>query len=167
MARAFPNSRFVGVDVSEEAIAAARAEAATCGLTNATFEVCDAASLEGSRQYDFITTFDAVHDQAHPDAMVRGIHAALAPGGYWLCADIHASSHIGENLDHPLGTFGYAVSCMHCMTVSLAYDGDGLGAMWGVQKARQMFADAGFVEVEVNTIPGDLMDNYYVCRKAF
>ena len=80
MARAFPNSRFVGIDFSDEALAAARAEASAWGLTNTAFEVRDAATLDGARMFDFVTTFDAVHDQAHPEAMVRGIHAALAPG---------------------------------------------------------------------------------------
>ena len=166
MAKAFPNSRFVGLDFSEEALARGRAEAAAMGLSNATFEVKDAATVDGSRQFDFMTTFDAVHDQARPNEMIAGIHAALKPGGYWLCVDVAASSNVGENISHPMGTFLYTVSCAHCMTVSLAYDGVGLGAMWGVQKARELFAQAGFTDVSVRTIEGDILNNYYVCRKA-
>ena len=98
--------------------------------------------------------------------MVNGIYRSLAPGGSWLCVDIQASSHVGENIAHPLGTFMYSVSCSHCMTVSLAYDGEGLGAMWGVQKARDLFAAAGFDDIDVHNIPGDVLNNYYVCRKA-
>jgi SAM-dependent methyltransferase len=166
MAKAFPNSRVVGLDFSEEALARGRAEAASMGLSNARFEVKDAATLDGSTQYDFITTFDAVHDQAQPDRMVAGIYAALKPGGYWLCVDVAASSNVGENRDHPIGTFGYTVSCMHCMTVSLAYDGVGLGAMWGVQRARELFRQAGFEDIAIHSVDGDVMNNYYVCRKA-
>jgi SAM-dependent methyltransferase len=166
MAKAFPNSRVVGLDFSEEALARGRAEASAWGLTNARFEVKDAATLDSSTQYDFMTTFDAVHDQAHPDRMVAGIFAALRPGGYWLCVDVAASSNVGENRDHMLGTLMYTVSCMHCMTVSLAYDGVGLGAMWGVQQARELFRTAGFDEVTIHTVEGDVMNNYYVCRKA-
>lgn len=166
MARRFPNSEFVGMDFSPEAVGRARAEAQAWGLSNATFQVQDAAKLDGSQTFAFITTFDAVHDQAHPQAMVNGIHNALDAGGYWLCVDIQASSHVGENLHHPLGTFMYSVSCSHCMTVSLAYDGDGLGAMWGVQKAREVFAAAGFDRIDVHNVPGDPMNNYYVCHKA-
>jgi SAM-dependent methyltransferase len=165
MAQAFPNSRFVGFDFSEDAIATGRAEAEAMGLANASFEVQDAAALDGSSQFDFVTTFDAVHDQAQPRAMVKGVHSILKPGGYWLCADICASSHVGENVDHPIGVFGYTVSCMHCMTVSLAYDGEGLGAMWGVHKAREIFAEAGFDSIEVNNIATDPSNNYYVCQK--
>jgi SAM-dependent methyltransferase len=166
MARAFPNSRFVGFDFSDEALERGRAEATTWELANATFEAKDVAALDDSQQFDFITTFDAIHDQAKPREVVEGIYRALKPGGYWLCVDIHASSHVGENIDHPMGTFGYTVSCMHCMTVSLAYDGEGLGAMWGVHKARDLFTAAGFSQIQVHTQPGDPMNNYYVCKKG-
>jgi ubiquinone/menaquinone biosynthesis C-methylase UbiE len=165
MAQAFPSSTFVGIDFSERALGIGRAEAAKWGLDNVSFVAADAAQLTGDETYDFITTFDAVHDQAHPRAMVEGIHRSLKPGGFWLCADIRASTHVGENLDHPMGTFMYAVSCQHCMTVSLAYDGEGLGAMWGVQQAKQIFADAGFTDIVVKTLDYDPTNNYYVCRK--
>ena len=166
MAKAFPQSRFVGIDFSEDALAVGRAEADAWGLTNASFQPQDAAKLDGSQQFDLITTFDSVHDQADPQAMVNGIYKSLKPGGHWLCVDIRASSHVGENLDHPMGTFLYSVSCQHCMTVSLAYGGVGLGAMWGVQKAREIFGNAGFTDVDVHTLEGDPINNYYVCRKA-
>ncbi len=165
LAKRFPKSEFIGVDFSAEALERARSEAAELGISNAFFLEQDAAGLGGGETFDFITTFDAVHDQAHPQEMVNGIHAVLKEGGYWLCVDIQASSHVGENLQHPLGTFMYSISCAHCMTVSLAYDGDGLGAMWGVQKAREIFDAAGFSDIEVHNVPGDAMNNYYVCRK--
>lgn len=52
------------------------------------------------------------------------------------------------NVGQPLAPFLYTTSCMHCMTVSLAAGGMGLGTMWGEQKARQMLAAAGFDNVE-------------------
>jgi ubiquinone/menaquinone biosynthesis C-methylase UbiE len=165
MARAFPKSGFVGIDFSDDALAIGRAEAADWRLDNVRFIAADAAELVDENAYDFVTTFDAVHDQAHPQAMVDAIQRSLRPDGYWLCVDIRASSHVGENIDHPMGTFMYAVSCQHCMSVSLAYDGDGLGAMWGVHKAKEVFAQAGFTEIEVKTLDFDPTNNYYVCRK--
>jgi len=165
MAQAFPKSRFVGLDFAEEALERGRSEAAAMGLSNATFKVQDAAKLDSSQQFDFMTTFDAVHDQADPQAMVNGIFRSLKPGGYWLCVDIQGSSHVGENLNHPMGTFLYSVSCQHCMTVSLAYDGVGLGAMWGVQKAREVFRNAGFDKVEIQNVADDPLNNYYICHK--
>ena len=112
-----------------------------------------------------VTTFDAVHDQVDPIGMVQSVFDMLKPGGYWLCVDIQASSHVGENIDHPMGTFFYSVSCAHCMTVSLAHDGAGLGAMWGVQTARAMFTEAGFEDLEIHNVEGDITNNYYVCRR--
>ncbi len=165
MARAFPDSRFIGYDFSDEGIAAGRAEAAALGLSNAEFEVKDAATLDGARPFDLITVFDAVHDQARPAAMLSGIAAALKPEGVFLCVDIAASSDVAENIDHPLGPFLYTISTMHCMTVSLALDGEGLGTVWGEQKARQMLADAGFNDIRVERVEDDVMNNYYIARK--
>jgi SAM-dependent methyltransferase len=165
MAKAFPQSRFVGYDFSEEGITAGRDEASSLGLANARFEVKDAATLDGPPAFDLITTFDAVHDQADPARVLKGIAEALRPGGVYLCVDIQASSHVHENVDHPLGPFLYTVSCMHCMTVSLALDGEGLGAAWGQQKAEEMMRDAGFTEIDVKTVEGDIINNYYIARK--
>jgi SAM-dependent methyltransferase len=165
MAHAFPKSRFVGYDFSHEGIAAGRAEALALGLNNARFEQKDAAKLAGPSRFDFITTFDAVHDQAYPGRVLEGIAGLLRPGGDYLCVDIAASSNVGENIDHPLGPLLYTISCMHCMTVSLALRGVGLGAVWGTQKALAMLADAGFTNVEVKNVEGDIFNNYYIAHK--
>ncbi len=85
-----------------------------------------------------------MHDQARPDLVLAGIAEALRPGGVYLCVDTSSSSKLAENLDRPLGPFLYTVSCMHCMTVSLADGGMGLGTMWGEQTAREMIGEAGF-----------------------
>jgi 2-polyprenyl-3-methyl-5-hydroxy-6-metoxy-1,4-benzoquinol methylase len=142
------------------------AEAKRKGLTNVRFLNQDAATLDGSEQYDFITTFDAVHDQARPDLVLSAIAGSLRPGGQYLCVDIAASSAVAGNVAHPLAPFLYTVSCMHCMTVSLAAGGMGLGTMWGEQKARQMLADAGFDKVETKHVEGDIFNNYYVATRV-
>jgi SAM-dependent methyltransferase len=165
MAKAFPKSRFTGIDFSEEGIAAGRAEAKALGLANATFELNDAATLSGPPRYDFITTFDSVHDQAHPDRMLEGIGAALRTGGAYLCVDVAASSNLEQNLNHPLGPMMYAVSTAHCMTVSLALGGMGLGAMWGEQKAHEMITAAGFKKIDTGRVEGDFFNNYYIATK--
>ena len=165
MAEAYPNSRFVGYDFSSEGIAVATAEAAVAGLTNARFEVRDAATLSGPPAFDLVTTFDAIHDQAHPARVLQGIHDMLRPGGTYLCVDIQASSDHAGNVDHPMGPFIYTVSTMHCMTVSLALDGDGLGTAWGEQLALSMLAEAGFADVQVARVPGDFLNNYYIATK--
>ena len=104
-------------------------------LTNAQFVVQDAASIAARSAFDFITAFDAIHDQAAPRSVLRGIREALRPEGVFLMVDIATSSHLERNLDNPLAPFLYTVSTMHCMTVSLAQGGEGLGACW-VRKKR-------------------------------
>ncbi len=118
MAGAFPASRFIGWDVSETGLAAGRAEAERRQLANVTFERIDAAELDQPERFDFITTFDAVHDQARPDLVLRAIAAALRPGGSYLCVEVGASSTLAENLDIPWAPALYAASCMHCLCVS-------------------------------------------------
>jgi SAM-dependent methyltransferase len=165
MAEAFPRSRFAGFDFSDTGIAAAVAEADRKGLTNVRFEKRDAAGLGETARFDFMTTFDSVHDQARPDLVLAGIAQALRPGGVYLCVDIAASSELTDNLDHPLGPLLYTISCMHCMTVSLAEGGMGLGAMWGEQKAREMLRDAGFTSVEAARVDGDIVNTYFIATK--
>jgi SAM-dependent methyltransferase len=166
MAEAFPRSRFTGFDFSGPAITAARDEARRKGLANARFEERDAARLGEAGRFDFITTFDAVHDQARPDLVLAGIADALRPGGVYLCVDTAASSKLAENLDHPLGPFFYTVSCMHCMTVSLADGGMGLGTMWGEQTARAMLAEAGFTSVTAVHLDDDFVNSYIIASKT-
>lgn len=168
MARAFPESRFTGIDFSDEAIAAGVREAAELGLANATFESHNLAELDMASKkeaYDVITVFDAIHDQAQPARVLEYIYRALRPGGVLLMADIKASSRLEENIGAPMSTYLYTVSLMHCMTVSLALDGAGLGAAWGTQLAISMLTDAGFHDARVAETESDPFNNYYIVRK--
>ena len=165
MARAFPQSHFTGYDISEEGVLRAITEAKKHGSTNIRFEVKDAATLDETARYDLITTFDAVHDQARPAAVLENIARALKHDGVYLMQDIAGSSHVHNNIDHPLGPFLYTVSTMHCTTVSLAQGGEGLGTMWGEEKAKEMLAEAGFRNVQTRRLDHDIANTYYVVRK--
>lgn len=165
MAEAFPRSRFKGYDISEEAIGIARTEAQRLGLPNIQFQVKDAATLDEVEQYDLITTFDAIHDQSRPDLVLRGIYRALRPEGIYLMQDIRASSYVDNNLDHPAAPLLYTVSCLHCMTVSLASGGMGLGAMWGEEMTLEMLEEAGFMNIDIKQLAHDFQNNYYIVRK--
>jgi hypothetical protein len=48
--------------------------------------------------------------------------------------------------------------------MSLAQDGEGLGAYWGEEKAREFLAEAGFVSADMSRVEGDPLNSYYVCR---
>jgi SAM-dependent methyltransferase len=166
-AERFPNSTFQGYDLSADAIAYAQAQAAERGLENVAFEQRDLSTFDADAEpeaFGFVTTFDAVHDQARPLALLKGIKRTLASDGAYLMQDIQGSSHVHENLDHPGGPLLYMISCMHCMTVSLAQGGEGLGAMWGEQKARELLAEAGFTSVDVHLLEHDPFNAYFVVR---
>ncbi len=167
MAERFPKSRFQGYDLSEGNIAWARAEVARKGLKNLTFDARDLSDFDRTTleaTFDLVTTFDAVHDQGQPLNLLKGIHRTLAKDGVYLAQDIKGSSHHHHDRDHPMGPMLYTVSCMHCMTVSLAQGGEGLGAMWGRETAERYFAEAGFTSVEVNELEHDPVNYYYLCR---
>jgi len=166
LAETFPESRFVGYDLSREAVEHAAGEAAARGLTNVRFETRDLTEFDEPLRYDLVTAFDAIHDQKRPESVLRGIARALRPGGTFLMQDIAGSSHVHRNLDHPLGALLYTISCMHCMTVSLAQGGDGLGAMWGEEMAMEMLRRVGFTNVDKKNLSHDIQNNYYVARLA-
>lgn len=115
--------------------------------------------------FDFITTFDAVHDQARPLSVLKGIHRALKPNGTYLMQDIGGTSHVHRDIEHPIGTFLYTVSCMHCMTVSLAQGGEGVGAMWGEEMTRDYLERAGFRSITTHRLAHDIQNNWYVVTK--
>lgn len=166
MAKAFPASTFVGYDLAEDAIARARAEAAAEGLANVRFEVCDVATIKVDEPFDLAISLDAIHDQVDPRAVLGRIHAALAPGGTYLMVEPAASSNLEDNIANPLSPWIYGVSTLHCLTVSLAHRGTGLGAVWGEQRARAMLTDVGFAEVAAHGAPGDPINAIYVTTKA-
>jgi len=168
LAELYPKSRFTGMDLSSEAVLSAWAEAAQKKLRNIEFIVTDLSHFDESAEvesFDLIATFDAIHDQAKPLNVLRGIHRALRSDGVYLMQDIKGSSDIHNNVDHPLGPALYTISCMHCMTVSLAQNGEGLGAMWGEEKTREYLAKAGFHAVEKKELAHDIQNNWYVVRK--
>ena len=54
---------------------------------------------------------------------------------------------------------------MHCVTVSLAQDGEGLGAIWGEEKTHEYLQEAGFRSIDTNRLAHDIQNNWYVVRK--
>jgi ubiquinone/menaquinone biosynthesis C-methylase UbiE len=169
MAKAFPRSRFVGIDISDDAIAQARREARRQQIGNLDFMVLDAALLADQsalkQSFDYVTAFDAIHDQTRPRQVLAGIYQMLDAGGLFSMVDIAAESNLADNLDHPMGPFLYTVSLMHCMPVGLVDGGAGLGMMWGREKAVAMLKAAGFQKVQVLDMPDDRFNFHFFCQK--
>ncbi|UCD65576.1 MAG: class I SAM-dependent methyltransferase [Deltaproteobacteria bacterium] len=165
LAENFPKSRFIGLDISEEAIGTAREAAVQKGLGNAEFAVQDTSESFARDKYGLVTAFDAIHDQAKPQEVLQNVYEALTPGGTFLMQDIAASSDVANNMDHPIAPFLYTISCMHCMSVSLAGGGPGLGAMWGQEKALAMLQEAGFADIRVEQLSHDIQNFYYITKK--
>ncbi len=167
LAEAFPKSSFVGYDLSEEAIGFARSEAEAHGLRNVRFESRDLTGFDEDAEedrFDLVTAFDAIHDQARPDRVLAGIRRTLRPDGAFLMQDIAGSSNVFKNKGHPLGPLIYAISCMHCMTVSLAQGGLGVGAAWGEEMTMEFVRKAGFAEVTRHALEHDIQNYYYIAR---
>lgn len=165
-AERFPKSRFRGYDFSADAIEKGRKVIADKGLTNVQLDVVDMSDFGEIGRYDLITTFDAVHDQKHPQNLIRSIHGGLKRGGVYVMQDIAGSAHLEKNMDMPMAAYLYTVSCMHCMAISLGQGGDGLGTMWGWETAQEMLGAAGFVSVDKHILEHDPLNVWFVSTKA-
>ena len=168
LAGLYPNSRFVGIDLSQQAVDYANQQAQQQGLTNVRFIARDLTDFDqdsADDKFDLITTFDAVHDQAKPLNVLRGIFNTLEDDGVYLMQDIHGSSEVHNNLDHPVGPLLYAISTTHCMTVSLAQGGEGLGTLWGQEQAKELLTAAGFNKIAIHQLDHDFQNDYYVIQK--
>jgi SAM-dependent methyltransferase len=141
MAKAFPNSTFVGYDYHKESIERARAAAA--GISNATFEVAKAKDFPG-RDFDFVAAFDCIHDMGDPKGAVAHIRKALKPDGTFMLVEPFAHDDVADNLN-PVGRLYYSASTMICTPASLSQEvGLGLGAQAGETRLREVVTSAGF-----------------------
>jgi 2-polyprenyl-3-methyl-5-hydroxy-6-metoxy-1,4-benzoquinol methylase len=147
MAKAFPQSQFHGYDISQHALARAEENKARAGLKNLTFHNVKDESLPTDASFDFLTTFDCIHDMTHPFEMIHAIRKALKPDGTWFLADIKSLPTFEENLEkNPMTTLLYAFSVMGCMSSALSEPGGaGLGTLgFNEAVARKTTAEAGF-----------------------
>jgi 2-polyprenyl-3-methyl-5-hydroxy-6-metoxy-1,4-benzoquinol methylase len=141
MARAFPNSTFIGIDYHGPSIETAKQRATEAGVENAAFEVADATSYNGGG-YDLIAFFDCLHDLADPAAAARHARQSIAPDGHVMVVEPFAHDQLEANLN-PVGRVYYGASTMVCVPVSLAKNGPALGAQAGEQRLREMIVDRG------------------------
>jgi 2-polyprenyl-3-methyl-5-hydroxy-6-metoxy-1,4-benzoquinol methylase len=147
LAQAFPQATVHGYDQHAGSIERARANARQAGVAERVrFEVLDGGALPAGR-FDFVATFDVVHDAVDPVGLLRSIKQALTPGGTYLMMEMNASGEVHENIN-PVGRMLYSVSTLYCLTTSKAHGGAGIGACMGEPKARELARQAGFGSFE-------------------
>lgn len=147
MAREFPDSTFVGYDISAEALGRARERLASSGITNARFVDPRDEPMPTDHSADLVTTFDCIHDMTHPQEMMHSIRRAVADDGTWLLVDIKGRDSFAENVEkNPVAALMYGISVLSCMSSALSEpDGAGLGTLGLPEsRARSMAAEAGF-----------------------
>jgi 2-polyprenyl-3-methyl-5-hydroxy-6-metoxy-1,4-benzoquinol methylase len=148
MAKAFPNSEVVGIDYDERSIERAQRLAKEGGVRNAEFVAAPAQEVASrGEKYDLVCSFDCVHDMVDPKGTLRAIREALKEDGVYLWSEPNASANPLENRN-PVGRAFSAISPLHCLTVSLAHEGEGLGTVIGEDGARRLAEEAGFSSFE-------------------
>lgn len=167
VAAAFPNSRFYGYDIDLTSIERARQKAAKAGLGDrVSFEDIAAEKLSFTDRFDLAMAFNCIHDMAQPRAVLAAVRQILKPGGALLWSEAHASDRLEENFTAQ-GRTMYAASTMHCMTVSLAQGGEGLGSVIGEGLAREMAREAGFDHFERLPVKNPVHQIFCLRRKAY
>lgn len=163
---AFPKSSILGVDICNHAIQVAKQGITKKNLTNVNFLQMDAHDIpdDWEGRFSYILAWDSIHDMAHPDKILERIRKILAPGGIMSVMEVNAKSQIADNMDMPFASTFYTNSMFHCMTVQLHAGGEGLGNMWGRERAEETLRGGGF---SVETFPSPFEGSFnchFLCK---
>ncbi len=146
MAKAFPNSQFVGSDYHDPSIEAARKAAMEAGIGNCTFEVASAKEFAGT--FDLVCHFDCLHDLGDPVGAARHVRESLTADGTWMIVEPYANDEVADNLN-PVGRVYYSASTFICTPASLSQEvGLALGAQAGESRLRDVVTQAGFTRFQ-------------------
>jgi SAM-dependent methyltransferase len=165
LARAYPRSRFHGYDSAAIPLRAAAEQIAREGLANVALHHAPAAALPPEPTFDFVLTWDCLHDMTDPAAAMRAIRRALKPDGTWLIVDINGKPTPAANYDQPLAGLLYAFSVLDCLSCSTCEDGGAALGTLGLPEpvARQLTAEAGFTRFVVHDF-GNPLNSFYEVR---
>lgn len=166
MAEAFPASEFHGYDPSAIAIERTRSKAEEAGLENVHLHVAGGESLPADERFDFMLTFDCLHDMTRPAEVIAAIRRALRPDGTWLIKDIRSQPRFEDNLGHPMLAMFYGFSVSACMSSALSEPGGaGLGTLgFNPEVAERMVREAGFEHFRMHDFD-DPTNLYYEVRR--
>ncbi len=165
LAQAYPDSEFHGYDPSSHAITRCRDKVGEFGLDNVQLFVAGGEHLPTEPTYDFLVTFDCMHDMTHPDVVIRAIRRALKPDGTWLIKDIRSQPDFQDNLRNPMLAMFYGFSVSACMSSALSEAGGaGLGTLgFNPEVAERMVREAGFSHFRLHDFD-DPSNLYYEVR---
>lgn len=149
MAKAYPNSRFVGVDNHAHSIEAAKQLASEQGLGgHVHFQNADA-SLNNAELFDLVCLFDCLHDMGQPQGALRSIAQSLKPDGSLLLVEPFAGDALEQNIN-PVARMYYsastAICCAHAISEqrNCSSHSDVLGAQAGEHSLAPLLEQAGF-----------------------
>ncbi|GMS94167.1 hypothetical protein PENTCL1PPCAC_16342, partial [Pristionchus entomophagus] len=170
MATAFPHCSIEGLDISEAPIEIARDTAEQMGIANIRFHVGDAGGLpdEWTDSFDFITIFDACHDQLRPDLCLNEVYRVLKPEGVFAMLEMRGTSNVFDDAKLAHSSHVYASSLFHCLPVgSNGPDALCMGAMWGEKRARELIEKSGFRKEDIQVLHPSFfpINDVYLCRK--
>ncbi|VDM49413.1 unnamed protein product [Toxocara canis] len=169
-AKHFPKSFFTGIDISLDAIVGAnkRRDEANEGLENLSFLQMNAQDLKDSwsDKFDWVTMFDACHDQTRPDLSLKEIYRVLKPGGLFSMVEVDGTGNVYKDKQNDYSKFIYGISLFHCLPVgSDSEEALSLGAAWGRERAQKLLRDAGFTKIDIVPTPFFRSNILYMCYK--
>ncbi len=144
MAKAYPNSEFIGFDYHDRSIEQARERADAAGVgEQVRFEVAASKDFPGAG-YDLITFFDCLHDMGDPVGAAQHVKSALKDDGTWMIVEPFANDRHEDN-HNPVGRVYYSASTIICTPASRSQEvGLGLGAQAGEARLRDVALKGGF-----------------------
>jgi 2-polyprenyl-3-methyl-5-hydroxy-6-metoxy-1,4-benzoquinol methylase len=147
MAKAFPNSDFIGYAFHAGSLEQAATHAQEHGVShNTRFQLATAKDY-GAKNLDLVTFFDVLHDLGDPPGAAEHVFQSLKPDGTWMLMEPIAGDHLEQNL-HPIGRLAYGFSTMICVPTSLSQEvGMALGAQAGEARLTDVIKSGGFSRV--------------------
>lgn len=166
MAGAYPNSTFHGYDPSRHAIDRSDDKRREQDLDNVELFNAGGQELPDEPTYDFVITFDCIHDMTRPEEVIRAVQRALKPDGTWLIKDIRSNPDFKTNMRNPMLAMFYGFSVSACMSSALSEPGGaGLGTLgFNPEVAEKMVREAGFSRFQQHDFE-DPSNLYYEVRQ--
>ena len=159
VARAYPRTRVVGIDLDAPSIEAARRHAADAGMADAVeFRHADASALD--EPVDLALIIEAVHDMSNPVPVLRAVREALVEGGSLIVVDERVADAFTAPGDE-IERFMYGWSITTCLPDGRSREPSvATGTVMRPETLRRYAGEAGFGAVEVLPVENDFFRFY-------